>query len=624
MSYNGSGVWTANSVGLPVVTGTTISSTMFNAFTADVATGFSTAVCKDGQQTCTARVPFAQGLSSFGINIDGSGGSSAVGFIQSGSGAVANTLQGKGRESVSILDFCSPTQRTSALAWDFSVDCADAWQAAINFACTFPGGADIDLAHCGYRLESELDLTSNVTGEACSLHIKGNAGQPGTGVAQVLFVHTGNGFDCTGSPGLTFSNLSFEGDNSTSPATAFLLARTDTGHSAGRHRFFNCQGYGKFTKGAWYSYGSEENEYIACYGQNLYTAAAGRVVCITANNAFSATSSFATIATGAQSNITGNFFGGSFYMNSSHASADVFYLEGAGQFRWFGTWMYCGTNAANGRSGVYIDLTTATSDNLLFSGCTWENSTFKQNYGLLFSDTARTPTGIAVRDCRMSTATRAIYAPTNVTLDALNVENLSEVSSAGIEVVGTLQKSEISGHDRTLVIGTSNNNSLNGNASNWTITNTGGTDVRLDTNTGVVMDKGRSVGMGVWTTPAYDTGNFGANGTMTWGVASGDVTNYQYMMVGKSMFVIFQIDNSDVGGSPNTELRLKVPAAKTVAKSAGGACFSNDNGGGYVASTCVATAGTTYIAIYKNPSFAAWTASTNATSVFGQVTFEIQ
>lgn len=61
MSYNGSGVWTANSTGLPVVTGTTISSTMFNAFTSDVATGLSTAVCKDGQQTITANIP----LSSF-------------------------------------------------------------------------------------------------------------------------------------------------------------------------------------------------------------------------------------------------------------------------------------------------------------------------------------------------------------------------------------------------------------------------------------------------------------------------------------------------------------------------------------------------------------------------------
>jgi len=64
MSYNGSGTFVVNSAGQPVVTGTVISSTAFNALTADLATGLSTAITKDGQTTTTARVPFAQGISS--------------------------------------------------------------------------------------------------------------------------------------------------------------------------------------------------------------------------------------------------------------------------------------------------------------------------------------------------------------------------------------------------------------------------------------------------------------------------------------------------------------------------------------------------------------------------------
>ena len=64
MSYNGSGTFSINSSGQPVVTGTVISSTAFNALTADLATGLSTAITKDGQTTTTARVPFAQGISS--------------------------------------------------------------------------------------------------------------------------------------------------------------------------------------------------------------------------------------------------------------------------------------------------------------------------------------------------------------------------------------------------------------------------------------------------------------------------------------------------------------------------------------------------------------------------------
>jgi len=64
MSYNGSGTFVINSAGQPVVTGTVISSTAFNALTADLATGLSTAITKDGQTTTTARILFAQGVSS--------------------------------------------------------------------------------------------------------------------------------------------------------------------------------------------------------------------------------------------------------------------------------------------------------------------------------------------------------------------------------------------------------------------------------------------------------------------------------------------------------------------------------------------------------------------------------
>ena len=64
MSYNGSGTFVINSTGQPVVTGTVISSTAFNALTADLGTGLSTAITKDGQTATTARIPFAAGINS--------------------------------------------------------------------------------------------------------------------------------------------------------------------------------------------------------------------------------------------------------------------------------------------------------------------------------------------------------------------------------------------------------------------------------------------------------------------------------------------------------------------------------------------------------------------------------
>lgn len=64
MSFNGSGTFVINSSGQPVVTNTVISSTAFNALTADLGTGLSTTITKDGQTTTTAKIPFAFGLSA--------------------------------------------------------------------------------------------------------------------------------------------------------------------------------------------------------------------------------------------------------------------------------------------------------------------------------------------------------------------------------------------------------------------------------------------------------------------------------------------------------------------------------------------------------------------------------
>lgn len=62
MSFNGSGVFVINSSGQPVVTGTTISSTVFNAFTNDIANGLTNCITKDGQTTTTSTIPFASAV----------------------------------------------------------------------------------------------------------------------------------------------------------------------------------------------------------------------------------------------------------------------------------------------------------------------------------------------------------------------------------------------------------------------------------------------------------------------------------------------------------------------------------------------------------------------------------
>ena len=116
MSYNGSGTFQINSSGQPVVTGTVISSTAFNALTADLATGLSTAITKGGQTTTTARVPFAQGINST-LTTDATstttGSIITAGGISCQKAAVVGTLLGVGMAPVNVLDI---TQAVAGLS----------------------------------------------------------------------------------------------------------------------------------------------------------------------------------------------------------------------------------------------------------------------------------------------------------------------------------------------------------------------------------------------------------------------------------------------------------------------------------------------------------------------------
>ena len=76
MSFNGSGTFLINTAGQPVVAGTVISSTTFNSLTADLATGLSTVITKDGQTTVTANIPMAS-FKFTGLGVGSAAGDSA-------------------------------------------------------------------------------------------------------------------------------------------------------------------------------------------------------------------------------------------------------------------------------------------------------------------------------------------------------------------------------------------------------------------------------------------------------------------------------------------------------------------------------------------------------------------
>jgi hypothetical protein len=133
----------------------------------------------------------------------------------------------------------------------------------------------------------------------------------------------------------------------------------------------------------------------------------------------------------------------------------------------------------------------------------------------------------------------------------------------------------------------------------------------------------RSLGTrSVWRTPTYSAGNFTGNGSMTWGVDSGDVTTLAYTISNKVMTVSFNISGTTIAGTPNTELRITIPASKTATKSML-ACTALlvDNGSRAVGYLAV-NASTSYIAISRLDG-ASWSASSNNTAVYGELTFEI-
>ena len=94
MSDNGSGTYVVNSSGQPVVSATPITAAAFNAYTADAATAMSNRICKDGQTTITANIPFggykATGLGAGTARTDGA----SLATIQDGTGVYVATVGG--------------------------------------------------------------------------------------------------------------------------------------------------------------------------------------------------------------------------------------------------------------------------------------------------------------------------------------------------------------------------------------------------------------------------------------------------------------------------------------------------------------------------------------------------
>jgi hypothetical protein len=183
MSYNGSGTFVINSTGQPVVTGTVISSTAFNALTADLATGLSTALTKDGQTTPTANLPMGTfkftGLSAGSAATD----SANIAQVQNSFGSFL---------TVSGTDTITATVSPSLTAY------ASGQMFAFVAANTNTGAVTINISTLGAKAITKNGNTALVSSDLIANYL-------------YIIVYDGTQFQVVGVSSTTFSNLTISG-----------------------------------------------------------------------------------------------------------------------------------------------------------------------------------------------------------------------------------------------------------------------------------------------------------------------------------------------------------------------------------------------------------------------------
>lgn len=143
----------------------------------------------------------------------------------------------------------------------------------------------------------------------------------------------------------------------------------------------------------------------------------------------------------------------------------------------------------------------------------------------------------------------------------------------------------------------------------------------LDLRTNVISGSTINSGRAQPTTPTFAAGDYTANGTMTWTVGSGDIVTCTHSFNGKLITMLWRMDNTTVGGSLNTQLRIAIPGGLLAAKGNTGASLLIEAGTS-ISSYSQAIAGLGFIVISKIGG-ANFASATDTTSLQGSITFEV-
>jgi hypothetical protein len=350
---------------------------------------------------------------------------------------------------VTIVNYFYPylcVNRYGTNTTPLTTDMRGAWQAAINVAKVAGGKITWDSSSGPHLITGQLDCTNPVGGTNKSYFFSGEgrtmaATTNAPDNPDVVFSHTGTAcFDCTGTLSVYFENMSIGTTIAGYPQILFLMARNTDARSM-YCRWTNVAVFGHFSKCIVYNYGMEEENYYGCQFFNRASDANASVFLFTATNIRAVASSFTTIATGTQSTINHNVFGGSFSMFSNAADADVVKIEGGARFgRFYGPWMDCKNGTGAGRALFYFNSTNGSSDGWVIHGIDGEAAPTAAQFGVRFGGEApQTYSKISVQDCSFPNTTNSISAAAGIILAGCRFEGIGNQSlGGGINILGTL------------------------------------------------------------------------------------------------------------------------------------------------------------------------------------------
>jgi hypothetical protein len=182
VSFNGSGLFQINTSGQPVVAATAIDPTVFNDLTADLATGLSNCVTKDGQTTVTANIPMATykftGLGAGTARTD----SASLANVQDGTGVYVATVGGTA-DVITLTASPAITAYAAGQTFRFIASGANTTNVTVNVsglgakavtkngttalaAGDIPSGMMVEITYDGTRFILESAATSTINSPA--------------------------------------------------------------------------------------------------------------------------------------------------------------------------------------------------------------------------------------------------------------------------------------------------------------------------------------------------------------------------------------------------------------------------------------------------------------------------